>query len=174
MYKVVRRTLAASALVAVAAAGVAAPAFAGSGHEGHEDHHGHHGHRGHHDRARLLIHDNLVGSLTTDAPIFGVAPGGADWTVSRSTATVTADGRADVHVRDLVLTGTGANPVTTISASLYCNGSLADTVGPVAFDTAGNARIRDTFTVPDRCLAPTLMLNPVDRVGTYIAISGQA
>jgi hypothetical protein len=198
MHKVVRLTLAASAVVCVTAAGFAAPAFASGGHDDHhavrddhgarhdrggrddhgarDDHgrHGRHAEAEHHAKSRLLIHDSLVGSLTSDQPIFGVAPGGVDWTASRSTATVTTTGRADVHVRKLLVTATQANPVTTISASLFCNGMRADTLGPVAFDAAGNARIRGTFTVPDRCLAPTLMLNPADRVGTFIGISGQA
>src|SRR5690349_3490335 len=122
MIKLARRTFAAAALVCVAGVGLAGPAFAGNDHRG---------------KADPLIDGALVGSLTTDQPIFGVAPGGADWSVSRTTATVTADGKVDVHVRQLVLTGTGANPVATISASLFCNGTRAGTVGPAPFDTAG-------------------------------------
>jgi hypothetical protein len=173
MHKVVRRTLAASALVCLAAAGFAGPAFANSGHDDHGKA-DHHNKIEHHRQARLLIHEDVVGSLVADQPIFGVAPGGVDWTVSRSTATVTTSGRADVRVRDLLVTATGTNPVTTISASLFCNGTRADTLGPVPFSAAGNARIQGTFNVPDRCLAPTLMLNPVDRVGTFIGITGHA
>lgn len=141
---------------------VAAPALAEDGTRHGEGH------------QKPLLTAALVGSLTTDPQLAEVSPGGADWTVSRSTARVKADGRVDVRVRDLVLTSTGANPVTTISASLVCNGTVVDSVGPVAFDTAGDARIRDRFAVPERCLAPAVLLNPATRTTTYIAASGSA
>jgi hypothetical protein len=162
MSTVARRSLAGAAVL-VATLGVTVPAFAaGSG--------AHHSGRS----QETLLSARLVGSLTTDPALFGVNPGGADWSVSRSTVKVKADGRVDVKVRDLVLTSTGANPVPTISASLVCNGMVVDTVGPVAYDTEGDARIRDRFSVPDRCLAPAVLLNPLERVGTYIAASGSA
>ncbi|SDT12228.1 hypothetical protein SAMN04488543_3091 [Friedmanniella luteola] len=155
-----RLAIGAAALILVAGA---APAVADDGHH----------YRQTHARGTLLS-AQLIGSLTTDADLAGVAPGGADWSVSRSSVKVKANGRVEVRVRDLVLTSTGANPVTTISASLVCNGKVVDTVGPVAYDTDGDARIRDRFAVPERCLAPAVLLNPADRVGTYIAASGQA
>ncbi len=140
----------------------AAPAFAddGSRHGGHA-------------RGTLLSAD-VVGSLKTDPVLFGVAPGRADWTVSRSTVKVKANGRVDVKVRDLVLTSTGANPVTEISASLVCNGTVVDSTDAVAYDQEGDARIRDRFMVPDRCLAPAVLLHPFVNRTTYIGISGQA
>jgi hypothetical protein len=156
------RRLAVAAAALLLAAG-AAPAVAGDGHS----------HRRGEARGTLLSAD-LVGSLTSDPVLAGVNPGGADWTVSRSTVQVKSNGRVDVRVRDLVLTRTGANPVATISASLVCNGMVVDTVGPVDYDTEGDARIRDRFMVPDRCLAPAVLLNPEDRVQTYIAVSGEA
>lgn len=157
-----RLAVAAAALLLTAGA---APAVADDGHS-----HGRGEARG------TLLSADLIGSLTTDPDpdIANVEPGGADWSVSRSTVKVKANGRVDIRVRDLVLTRTGANPVPTISASLVCNGAVVDTVGTVPYDSEGDARIRDRFTVPDRCLAPAVLLNPVDRVGTYIAVSGQA
>ena len=165
MHLSVRRSLvgATALLVAAAAAAPAAVADDGSRHDRRTG------------QARTLVKADLVGSLTTDARLFGVAPGGADWRVSRSTVHVRADGRADIKVRDLVLTSTGANPVTTISASLVCNGVLVTpALGPVAYDTAGDARLRGRFAVPDRCLAPAVLLHPANRVGTYIAANGVA
>lgn len=164
MHPSVRRSLVgATALLVVGAASAAPAAVADDG----SRHHRGHGH------ARTLLHTDLVGSLTSDAVLFGVAPGGADWSVGRSSAHVRTDGRADIKVRDLVLTSTGANPVTTISASLVCNGTLVTPeLGPVAYDTEGDARIRGTFAVPDRCLAPAVLLHPASRLGTYIAVSG--
>ncbi len=162
MLRVTRSTVIGASLVLAATLGSVAPAYASS-----HDHH----------RPPLrgtLLQADLIGSLTTDAPLFGVNPGGVDWTVSSSTVKVGRDGRVDAKVRKLLVTATQANPVTTISASLVCNGAVVDSVEPVPFDTAGNARIKATFQVPDRCLAPAVLLHPANRVGTYIAVSGIA
>ena len=170
MRTLTRRIAVGASLVLVATLGTTAPAFAG----GHGNDHGD-DHRGHgHGKVTTLLQADLIGSLTTDQPLFGANPGGVDWTVSRSTVTVKSDGRFDAKVRSLLVTATQANPVATISASLACNGAIVDTVGPVAFDTSGNARIRGTFHVPGRCLAPAVLLNPLDRTTTYIAASGLA
>lgn len=163
----IRRTaLGAATVVVVASLATAVPAAAEDG--GH-----HHRHRGH-SHSATLVEGDLVGSLTTDPVLFGIRPGGADWTVGRSTAEVRTDGRVDVKVRDLVLTATGVNPVAQISASLACNGAVVDTVGPVAYSTDGDARIKDRFEVPARCLAPAVLLNPGVNDKVYIAASGAA
>ena len=169
MHPSVRRSLVgATALLVVGAASAAPAAVADDGHR-HD--------RGH-SRARTLLHADLVGSLTSDAHLFGVAPGGRDWSISRSTVHVRTDGRADIKVRDLVLTDTGTNPVPQIAASLVCNGSLVSGVlGPVAYDTDGDARIKGRFAVPARCLAPAVLLHPAapaTNLGVYIAASGAA
>jgi hypothetical protein len=165
MRPLTRRAVVGAATVLVAALATGTPAVAD---DGSSRHHGH-------SHSGTLLHADLVGSLPSDAPLFGVKAGGAPWSVSRSTVTVRTDGRADIKVRDLVLTGTGANPVPTISASLVCNGALVTSLlGPVAYDTEGDARIKGTFTVPDRCLAPAVLLHPQANVGVYIAASGAA
>ena len=156
------RRLAVAAAALLLAAG-AAPAVADDGHS-----HGRGEARG------TLLSADLIGSLTDDPDLAGIKPGGADWSVSRSTAKVKANGRVDIRVRDLVLTSTGVNPVTEISASLVCNGEVVDSVGPVAYDAEGDARIRARFDVPDRCLAPAVLLNPASNFTRYIAVSGQA
>jgi hypothetical protein len=161
MRSLTRRAIAGTAVVVAAAMATAIPAVGSDGSSRHDGRHG-----------GDLLRSDLVGSLTTDAVLAGVSPGGADWSVSRSSVVVRESGRFDAKVRRLVLTSTGANPVPTLSASLVCNGAVVDTVGPVAYDTAGNARIRGTFDVPDRCLAPAVLINPADRVGVYIAASG--
>ena len=163
MLRVTRSTVIGASLVLAATLGSVAPAYASS----HDHHHQPQQHG-------TLLQADLIGSLTTDAPLFGVNPGGVDWTVSSSTVKVGRDGRVDAKVRELLVTATQANPVTTISASLVCNGAVADSVEPVPFDSEGNARIKATFQVPDRCLAPAVLVHPANRVGTYIAASGIA
>ena len=120
-----------------------------------------------------LVNADLVGSLKADAPLFGVTPGGVDWTVSDSSVQVKKDGEFDAKVRNLLVTATQANPVATISASLVCNGMVVSTSDAVAFDAAGDARIKGMFTMPERCLAPAVLLNPLGRAGVFIAATGQ-
>ena len=165
MQKLARRCVLGASVVLLGAVGSALPALASGG--GTYEH-------VQQVRARTLLKADLVGSLTTDPTLYGVAPGGVNWTESRSKVTVKTDGRVDARVRTLLVTSTNANPVPQISASLVCNGAVVDTVGPVPFTTSGDARIKDTFTVPARCLAPAVLLNPLERVGTYIAASGVA
>ena len=47
-------------------------------------------------------------------------------------------------------------------------------VGPVAYDADGDARVKGRFDVPDRCLAPAVLLNPASRLTTYIGVTGRA
>lgn len=42
----------------------------------------------------------------------------------------------------------------------------------VPFDAAGDARIKGRFTLPGRCLAPAVLLNPLGRAGVFIAATG--
>jgi hypothetical protein len=162
MAKFIRRSVAAAAVVLVGALGASGPASA-------------HGHDAdHRDKPGVLLEADLIGSLTSDPPLFGVNPGGVDWTVSRSHVKVSTDGKVVARIRRLLIVGNPENPVGQISASLVCYGMVVDTVGPVEFNKAGNARVKDQFMVPDRCLAPAVLMNPFDRVGTYIAASGAA
>lgn len=162
-----RRILAATSVAIVAALVPTVPAAANGGHASPR-------HR-HHSTAHVLIKSSLVGSLTTDPVLFGkLVPGTVDWSVSRSSVTVLTNGRVDVQIRDLILPRDGNNPLPLLSATLVCNGVPGDMVGPVPFNTAGNARIKDTFTVPNRCLAPAVLINPLDRDDVYIAATGAA
>jgi len=162
MRTTIRRILAGSSVALLAALVPTVPAAADSGQ----------GSRGH---VHVLLKSNLVGSLTSDPVLFGgVVPGTVDWSTSRSKVTVRTDGRVDVRIRDLILPREGNNPLPLLSATLVCNGVPGDMVGPVPFSTRGDARIKDTFAVPDRCLAPAVLINPLDRSGVYIAVSGEA
>lgn len=40
------------------------------------------------------------------------------------------------------------------------------------FDTKGDARLRTKVMLPDRCLAPAVLLNPNDAAAVYIGVSG--
>ena len=89
----------------------------------------------------------------------------------------TAAARLELRVRGLVITGTGdPGPVTSISASLFCapdsDLTPAFTTGSVPLSAHGNARIRAHVAVPERCLAPVLLVHPNGGTARYIAATG--
>ena len=131
---------------------------------------GHHRHGHHHNQ---LLEAPIQGSLVTDPPLFGVRPGGAPWVISRGEAELDKSGRLEVDVRGLIIPTTGVNPVPLLAASVACNGAIVATTATVPFSTAGNAKIRATVTLPARCLAPAVLLNPNGNVATYIGVTGR-
>jgi|SRR5436190_6473555 len=160
-----------TALVAAMSMALAAGAFGDHGGGGH--------HRGHHDATVLA--ETLAPSVPTDPTFHGVAPGGAPWALKRGAVELKRSGRLELEVRGLVIPnppGDGTpGPVTTISASLYCgadsNTAAADTTPQVPIDRRGNARIRDrSFSVPDTCLAPVIIVHPNGDAAHYIAVEG--
>jgi len=132
--------------------------------------HGDHPSRG---RAHDLLRAPIAGSVTSDPVIFTASPGQAPWVIDRGNARVRTDGRIDVRVEGLVIPrGDNTNPVPRLSASLACNGKVVATTDTVPFSTAGNARIHDRIRVPQRCIAPVVMLNPNGNAAVYIGITG--
>lgn len=129
-------------------------------------------HRASPNGTSVLLRSDLVGSLAVDPVLFGVVPGTNDWSTSRSEVVVSTDGRFTARIRNLILTGAGSNLLPLVSASLVCNGEIVDRTDPVPFSVTGNALINTRVTVPDRCLAPAVLLNPLDRGTVYIAASG--
>lgn len=159
---------AAGALLALAVV-PASSALASGGDDAHEA--GHHG---------LLLKSSLAGSLRADAPVFGVHPGGLDWVLDEGTARVDSAGHLEVEIEGLMIPALGKNPVAMVTVSLLCNGVIAGTTAPAPLSVpAGNAEIEARVSVPARCLAPVVMVNPVNpdfpkgNVGVFIAISGQ-
>jgi hypothetical protein len=120
----------------------------------------------------LLLKAPIQGSLVTDPTLFGVKPGGAPWVISRGKTTLDTHGRLEVDVRGLIIPTTGVNPVPMLAASVACNGEVVATTATVPFSTAGNARIKAMVTLPTRCLAPAVLLNPNGIATTYIGVTG--
>ena len=124
-----------------------------------------------------LFSSILAPSVPTDPAFHGVKAGGVPWSLSSGKVSLRADGRLDLRVRGLVITGTPTpGPVTTIAASLLCGADAqagaAATTGPVPLSTAGDARISTTLTLPASCLAPIVVVNPNGNPAAYIAVSG--
>jgi hypothetical protein len=158
--KTILRRAAVAATVVLTVGVVGAPAaFAGGGHGG--------------GGGRTVLSAELAGSMSSDPVLFQtVAPGGADWVIGDGEARLRRDGRLDVRVDGLVLTSTGANPVPQVSASVACNGVVVATTAVVPFSATGDARIRATVTLPQRCIAPVVLLNPRGNAAVYIGVTG--
>lgn len=116
-----------------------------------------------------IIKADFTPSLPSDPPILGVAPGGVPWILDRGTVRVRHDGRIDVRLDGLQVPGSGpggtdANPVGTITATLYCNGSTepAAVSAPQPLSMPeGDARFRDTLSgIPAVCDHAVVLINP--------------
>jgi hypothetical protein len=156
--------LAAMATAALAAAPASASALSTT----HGEHNGH-----------VLLRSGLVGSTKPaegGATIFGVVPGGADWVVDEGSVRLRRDGRLDLKVEGLVIPTppqNGTNPIDTVTASVYCNGVVADTTDPFPLSVPeGNGEVRAQLDLPDTCVAPVVLVHPRGILGTYIAATG--
>lgn len=135
--------------------------------------------RGHHDGHGKLFTSGLVGNVLTDPPIHGVNRAGAPWVLDKGSVKLSHNGRFDLRVKGLVLASTGTTgTVTMVAAHFFCapdsNTAAAFTAGPVPLASDGDARIRQTVTLPSRCLAPVVLVRIQGAAGpgSYIAASG--
>jgi hypothetical protein len=147
--------LAASALVATSASASDAPQGSGNG-----------------PRSDIL-RAPLQGSILSDPPLFGLTRGGAPWVISDGTARLRANGDLSVEIQGLIIPTRGNNPLATLSATVVCNGKDLLMTAPVPFSAAGDAEIDTHVSLPDRCLAPVVLINPLSSTVTYIAATGR-
>jgi hypothetical protein len=81
-------------------------------------------------------------------------------------------------VRGLVLPGAPGNgtpgPVTTVSASLYCNAdtTAVGTTPAVPISRDGDARMEGELSLPAKCVAPVVLVHPNGGAAAYIAATG--
>ena len=123
---------------------------------------------------RTLLSAQLVGSMPAPASplIAGINPGGAPWVNGPSPVRVRENGRITVTVRGLVIPsppGTGVNPVPSVVATLVCGNMVQDSTEPFALDMAGNGKTSDMITVPAKCDAPAVLIQPAPNRMVYIA-----
>jgi hypothetical protein len=169
--------------VAAGALAVAGGSTLADAHGGGGGHHGRDRDRGHHN-GNAVLRSALFGSKTAahgGPPLFGVAPGGVDWTVNRAKAKVRRDGRVRVRIDGLVFAegpNVGTNTVPQLAATVYCGGTAVGTTKPVPFSPAGDAEIDDQLATapPGPCLVPAVLINPAPggtaNTAVYIAASG--
>jgi hypothetical protein len=132
------------------------------------------GHGKDNNRGKAVFESTIAPSVPADAVINGVKAAGAAWVIGEGKAKISGSGELKVEVQGLVLTATGTNPLTTISASLFCNSSTTPTgtSATVPFSPTGDAEIEADLTLPAKCLAPVVLLHPRGIVGAYIGASG--
>lgn len=128
---------------------------------------------------------SVLGS-TPGTTVGGVVAGGAPWVIREGRAIVSG-GSLVIEVNGLLIGGPGAppslvgtvGPVTAVGASLVCGGSggaVIASTGAVPFSASGNAHIEAQITVPDRCIAPVVLLRFANlassQLGPFIALTG--
>jgi hypothetical protein len=120
-----------------------------------------------------ILRAPLQGSILSDPPLFGLVRGGAPWVISDGSARLRANGDLTVEVEGLIIPTRGNNPLATLSATVVCNGTPLPPTAPVPFSAAGDAELEARVSLPDRCLAPVVLVNPLSNAGTYIAATGR-
>jgi hypothetical protein len=185
---VTKRT-AIAALTAAAFAGSSITAVSAladhSGDHGKGEHHANGEHRGFDEhgnfgehRGNTLFDTTLAPTVPADPALHGNAAGMAPWVLSFGEARLRQDGRLDVRIRGLVIpppTGNGTpGLVTTVRAALFCDNATtaAATTQSVPLSTSGDARIRASLTLPAKCLAPALLIQPNGSSTVYITANG--
>jgi len=126
------------------------------------------------NHGQALFKSTIAPSVPADPTIHGVTAAGAPWVIGRGELRISKGGGFRLEVKGLVIATTGTNPLTTISASLFCGADTTPTAttATVPFSPAGNAEIRTTITLPAKCLAPIVLLHPNGGVTKYIGASG--
>jgi hypothetical protein len=133
----------------------------------------HDGH-GHHN-GNTVFRSTLAPSVLSDPAIHGVVRGGVPWQLDSGQVRLRQDGRLTLGVRGLVIPGNGTpGPVTSISASLFCGADTTPTATTpsVPLSSSGDARISTRISLPAKCLAPVVLVNPNGNAAAYIAASG--
>jgi hypothetical protein len=124
-----------------------------------------------------ILNTTLAGSLPSDPVLHGVTAGGAPWVVKASTFNLLSNGVVVVAVKGLVIPALGTpGPVNEIDAAIYCGADTtpAAMTKSVKLNEEGNARIIDKVTLPTRCVAPQILINPNQIGSLYIAGNGFA
>jgi len=119
-----------------------------------------------------LLKAPMQGSILSDPPLFGATRGGAPWVITTGEAKVGLDGTVKVEVTGLLIPNVGVGPVHTVTATVACNGMLVATTAAVPLSSTGDAQIKDWVALPDRCLAPAVLVNPNGNPNVYIAATG--
>ena len=125
--------------------------------------------------ASPLLRSSVAPSLPTDPILHEVTPGSAPWVLRGGVIRLSSAGMLHVRVRGLIIPELGtAGPVTSINASLFCaNETTPAAVTPTApLSQKGNGTIEAQVSLPETCLTPVVLINPLGITSIYIATSG--
>ena len=123
---------------------------------------------------KKILDTRLVGLAVPGTVVVGVTGAGHAWALKDGKATLSSDGRVDLHVHGLVLTPEGTNPVANGRVVVSCNGGGAGNVvqsGLVPLSVPkGDAHFNGWLTLPSPCLAPVIFFTSPG--GAWFAVSG--
>lgn len=128
---------------------------------------------------------NIVGipASFVGVTVRGVSGGGFPW-VAQGRVELPSNGRLQADVDRLLLAAGSAagttGPVTGVRASLTCESTnVVATTDVFPLDSAGNAQIKQTLTLPSSCIGPIILIrvgstttSPGPLNGPWIAITG--
>jgi hypothetical protein len=131
-----------------------------------------------------FVRSGMVACLHDGTVLGGVNQCGKIWQLAKGEASLSKHGHLKVSVRGLVLNDASTGQfngtpdgVTGLVAAVICGGSggtvVAQTAG-VPLSQAGNARISATITLPERCVAPVIVVREIfdGAVGGWLAGTG--
>lgn len=144
------------------------------------------------DESKVLEFNTMVGlprpfTGGTNA-IRGIPGGGLPWVIEFGKGTLNPDGRVDILVKGLVFDPNdqtvidrglaGINTIPNFKAIVSCLSKDADgnvttvnvQTGLFPADEAGNARIKDTVSLPQPCIAPIIFVTSPG--GAWFASTG--
>ena len=105
---------------------------------------------------RKVLDASMAGLPVANTVLYGLTGGGLPWSIDEGSVQLFADGRLHVEVEGLVLTSTGANPVTMGKAVLTCAGAPVAETGLVPFSSTGDATIDTVIELPALCQGPAV------------------
>jgi len=105
---------------------------------------------------RKVLDSTMAGLPVASTLLDGLTGGGLPWSIDEGRAQLFADGRLHVDIEGLVLTSTGANPITMGKAVLTCGGAPFSETGLVPFSGTGDATIDTVIALPALCQAPAV------------------
>ena len=119
---------------------------------------------------RRVLDSKMAGLPVANTVLYGLTGGGLPWSIDEGRVQLFANGRLHVEVEGLVLTSTGANPVTTGKAILTCAGAPVAETGTVPFSGTGDATIDAVITLPELCQGPAVFFTNAG--GRWFAVTG--
>ena len=122
-----------------------------------------------------VVTSTLAPSVPSDPVLYGATAGSAPWALKSSSLQLLSNGNLQVSIQGLVIPELGTpGPVTSVNVSLYCGNETTPVATSASFKLSekGNASLSTHLGIPAQCLAPAILINPLDITSIYIATGG--